>query len=203
MARAISINQLLNTSRKVMDFEGDWLAAIGRPEVKGAVLVWGDSGQGKTSFVLQFARYIASFERVLFDSLEEGDSLSMELAFRRQNMMEVNGKVVLLDKEPIAELMERLDKPKSPNVVIIDSLQYSGLRYEDYKTLIDRYRKKLFVFVSHADGREPSGKVAMSIKYDAHIKVRVDGFMAYCNSRYGGGEPYTISEEKASRIYPK
>lgn len=203
MARAISVRQLLSTKRRVLNFQGDWLDAIGQPEVKGSMLIWGDSSQGKTSFALQFAKNIARFEKVLYNSLEEGDSLSMASAFRREKMTDVAGRVVLLDKEPIKELVQRLERPKSPNVVIIDSLQYSGLRYEDYKELIDKFRNKLFVFISHADGKEPAGKIAQQIKYDAHIKVRVASFQAYITSRYGGGATYIISCEQVSQINPE
>lgn len=203
MARAISVAQLLETKRKVLEFDGEWLESIGKPEVKGSMLIWGDSSQGKTSFALQFAKQIAKFERVIYNSLEEGDSLSMAQAFRREKMIDVSRKIILLDKESISELTERLSKPKSANVVIIDSLQYSGLKYEEYKELVDKFRNKMFVFISHADGREPSGKIAQQIKYDAHIKVRVDAFTAYITSRYGGGQPYIISPEKVSRINPQ
>lgn len=203
MSRAISVKQLLATRRKVLDFDGAWNESIGCPEVKGTMLIWGDSSQGKTSFALQFAKQIAQFERVIYNSLEEGDSLSMATAFRREKMIDIEKRIVLLDKESIADLVERLEKPKSQNIVIIDSLQYSGLKYEDYRSLVDRFRNKLFVFVSHADGREPSGKIAQQIRYDAHIKVRVEAFTAYPTSRYGGGKPYIISPEKVSRINPQ
>lgn len=203
MARAISVKQLLDTNRKVLEFEGRWLAAIGKPEVKGSMIIWGESGQGKTSFALQFTRYVAGFERTVYNSLEEGDSLSMAEACRRENIIDVAKNVIFLDKEPIPEMIERLARPKSPKVIIIDSLQYSGLRYEDYRALIDQFRNKLFVFISHADGKEPSGKVAQSIKYDAHIKVRVAGFQAFVTSRYGGGETYIISPEKVSQLKPE
>lgn len=203
MARAISVHQLLNTKRKVLEFYGQWRKHIGCPEISGSMLIWGDSSQGKTSYALQFSRYIARFEKVLFNSIEEGDSLSMAMAFKRENMMDVANRVILLDKEPIGELIERLNRPKSQNVIIIDSLQYTTLTTIEYKELIKKFPRKLFVFVSHADGKEPAGKVAQSIKYDAHIKVRVAGFTAYVNSRYGGGEPYVISAEKVSRINPE
>lgn len=202
MARAISVNQLLNTRRKVLDFEGEWFESIGQPEVRGSMIIWGDSSQGKTSFALQFAKQIAKYERVIYNSLEEGDSLSMAEAFRREKMTEVSRRIVLLDKCPIKELTDRLKRPKSPNVIIIDSLQYSGLSYEDYKGLIKQFRNKMFVFISHADGKEPSGKVAQQIKYDAHIKVRVAAFQAHITSRYGGGKTYIISQERVSKINP-
>ena len=203
MARAVTVKQLLATKRKVLPFTDDWEAALGCPEVTGSMIIWGDSGNGKTSFALQFMRYMSDFENTFYNSLEEGDSLSMARAFKRENLeATATGSVLLLDKEPINELIERLHKAKSANVVIIDSLQYSGLTYEAYKNLVETFRKKLFVFISHADGKDPAGAVAKAIKYDSHIKVHIKAFTAYITSRYGGGAPYIISQERATRTSP-
>ena len=119
-------------------------------------------------------------------------------------MQEVARRFVLLDKEPVPELIERLAKQKSPDVVFIDSIQYTGLNYADYKLLKDRFRHKLFVMVSHAEGNQPSGRVARSIRFDAGVKIWIEGFQAYTTSRYGGGEPYVIWEEGAFKyLQPK
>ncbi len=86
---------------------------------------------------------------------------------------------------------------------MIDSLQYTGMTFEAYKELLERFPKKLFVFISHADGREPAGRIATQVKFNANIKIRVSGFTAYAISRYGGGVPYTISDEMVARINPE
>lgn len=41
--------------------------------------------------------------------------------------------------------------------MIIDSFQYSGLNYKTYKEFKERHPKKLFIFISHAEGL-PSGR---------------------------------------------
>ena len=159
--RAISIRQLYSTSIRSLDFEREWLEAIGCPEPSGTWLIWGNSGNGKTRFALQLAKYLATFgRRVAYNSLEEGVSLSLRNAIEDCNMQEVARRFVLLDKEPLGELIVRLQKKKSPDVVFIDSIQYTGLTYADYRSLKDRFRNKLFVLVSHADGNLPAGRVA-------------------------------------------
>jgi hypothetical protein len=150
------------------------------------------SANGKTRFALQLAKYMANFVRVAYDSLEEGLSLSMQHAIEEVGMSDVKRNFMFLDKEPIQELTERLKKQRSPQVVIIDSLQYTGMSYADYRTLRDTFRHKLFVFVSHADGRDPKGNVGKSIKYDAFVKVYVEGYKAFPQSRFGGGSEFTI-----------
>jgi len=199
--RAISIGQLYRTSIRSLDFEGEWFAAVGSPEPTGSWLIWGNSGNGKTRFALQLAKYLTTFGRkVAYDSLEEGVSLSLRNAIEDCNMQEVSRRFSLLDKEPISELTDRLSKKKSPDVIIIDSIQYTGLTYADYKMLKDRFRTKLFILISHAEGSQPSGRVARSIRFDANVKIWVEGFQAFAASRYGGGEPYMIWEEGAFKL---
>ena len=141
---------------------------------------------------LQLAKFLARFERVAYNSLEEGLSMSMQEAIISVGMAEVSRNFILLDKEPISELKERLRRRKSPRVVIIDSVQYTGLTYSDYVSLKEEFRNKLFVFISHADGREPKGNVAKSIRYDAFVKISVRGYAAEIMSRFGGGEKFII-----------
>ena len=193
MNRAVSVSQLYKTNYKPIDFKSPWLELIGCPQKTGSMIIWGNSGNGKTRFALQFAKYLCGFGRVTYNALEEGASLSMKKAFIEIGMEAVKRKITLLDKEPITVLMERLEKPKSSDFVFIDSVQYSGMNYKQYQLLVERFRNKLFILVSHADGKHPSGRIAKSIRYDASIKVHIEGYKAFTTSRYGGdGNPYTI-----------
>lgn len=180
-----------------LDFTGKWLSFIGKPELTGTWIIWGNSANGKTRFALQLARHLAQYARVAYNSLEEGMSLSMKQAIVDTGMDDVARQFILLDNEPVDEMKERLRKRKSPAVILIDSLQYSGMRYVDYKELKDKFRNKLFVLVSHADGKEPKGQVAKSIRYDAMVKIYVEGYKAFPESRFGGGSEYTIWDKGA------
>jgi hypothetical protein len=201
MGRALSVDNVLSKRRKLLPFDGEWLEAMGRPELTGTWIIWGGSGSGKTTFTMQLAKYLTKFGRVAFNSMEEGDSESIKRAFQRVGMREVRRKLILLDNEPIAELKERLSKHKSPEVIIIDSLQYSDMSYKEYKALRDEFRNKLFVIISHAEGREPEGKVAKKVRYDAFVKIRVEGYRAFVVSRFGGGKPYDVWTEGAVQYH--
>jgi hypothetical protein len=193
--RALSVTNLLLKKRELIAFDGPWAASFGEPELGSVWLVWGNSGHGKTRLVLQLCRYLADQYPIAYNSLEEGDSKSMADAFRQVGMDEVARRVVLLDKEPLPELANRLRKHKSARIAVIDSSQYAGWTYAQYRAFRDEFRNKMIIITSHADGREPAGKVARSIRFDCDVKVRVEGYRAFPVSRYGGGQAYDIWSE--------
>lgn len=203
MGKAISVTQLMNTKFKLMQFVGKWLVSFGKPEFGGTWFIWGESGNGKTSFVLQLCKYFTQFGRVAYNSLEEGASETMKLSFARAGMMDVKGKIILLDKEPIEELKERLRKRKAPKIVVIDSIQYSGLKYKEYTTLNDEFRDVTFIIISHAEGKKPADRRANSIRFDAAVKIFVEGYMAFITSRYNlvGSSEFVIWEKGAEEYH--
>lgn len=204
MGKVLGIKQFLLEKKQSMAFSGDFYELLGRPEPRGSWIIWGQSGSGKTTFTVRLAKYLAQFGRVAYLSLEEGDSLSLQRSFIDAGMMEVNGRVVLLDMS-YDDMVKRLEKQKSWDIVIIDSLQYARIDYDSYRALRQRFPRKLFIFISHADGKNPKGGVADSIRYDCSCKIYVEGFRAVAASRYldhgQKSSPYVIWEEKARLYY--
>jgi predicted ATP-dependent serine protease len=143
-------------------------------------------------------KYLANFGKVVYDSLEEGFSKSMKDAFIAVGMEGVKNRVLLLDQEPIEHLVIRLNKRESPKIVVIDSWQFAGMNYQQYVKLINQFRNKLFIIISHAEGKNPEGRVAKRIRYDSFVKIRVEGYRAFAEGRYGGNrKPYTIWDKGA------
>lgn len=197
MARAYSPSEILRMKKKEFSFTGDWFDAFGTPEQSGVWFVWGNSGNGKTSFIMQLCRELSRFGKVALNALEEGQSKTVKDAIRRFSMDDLDGKMLFLC-EPVDELSERLSRRRSPDFVIIDSFQYSQLGYRQYIKLKEANRNKLLVFVSHADGKQPAGRAARSVMYDADLKVYVEGYRAMSKGRYIGEKGYIdIWKEKA------
>ena len=201
MGRAISNKNVLAAQFETADFDGPFLASFGRPELRGVWLIWGDSGSGKTTFTLMLCKYLA------YDSLEQGLSLSLQKAWERVGMAEAGSNIILLNKEDLPELCARLRKRKSPEIIVIDSLQYLDKFYmKQFKDLKAEFPDKLFVFISQADkaGKDPDGHIAKKIRYDAEIKIKVEGFKAFVTTRYEdrdkgeGGADFIIWEQGAN-----
>ena len=153
MRRALNVRDILNKKYDVFPFEGKWKDAFDTPEVRGCWFVWGNSGNGKTSFVMQLCKELCKYDRVAFNSLEEGTSLTVQNNLRRFGMAEVSRHLAFI-KEDIPTLKIRLRRHKSFNIVIIDSFQYTQMTYRDYIQLKEEFPDKLFVFISHARGKK-------------------------------------------------
>ncbi len=70
--RAISNRNFLNKKYKVAEFEGKWKASFGKPVLNGVWIVYGGSGNGKTSFLLELAKYLTQFGKVRQEWLMQG-----------------------------------------------------------------------------------------------------------------------------------
>lgn len=201
MKRAYSPTEIQSMNIPRFPFEGEWEEAFGQPERCGTWIIWGNSGNGKSTFVMKLAKYLCRWCTVAYDSLEESTGLSLQNTLKRERMEEVNRRFKILDREPMDELSDRLMKRRSPDVVIIDSFQYSDLTYAGYKAMKEKHRNKLLVFVSHAEGVNPEGRAAKKVAYDADVKIYVRGFRAICKGRFvtKPGHYYTIWAEGAAQ----
>lgn len=208
MKRAISNKNVLTAKFEVAEFDGEFLASFGKPELRGAWLIYGGSGCGKTTFVMQVCKYLTRFRRVAYNSLEQGLSLSLQKAWERVDMGEVGHRIILLNKEQLDELSCRLRKKQSPDVIVIDSLHYL-YRFNElqYRNLRDEFPNKLFIFVSHEKGGMPKGTMAQNIRYDSDIKIRVEGYKAFVTTRYEvaelgeGGADFVIWDDGANKYW--
>ena len=107
MKRVKSIRDIVTKKYDIFPFEGKWKEAFSNPECYGVWFIWGNSGNGKTSFVMQLCKELCKYDRVLFVSLEEGTSLTVKNSLLRFGMMSANGKMGFV-KESIQELSARL-----------------------------------------------------------------------------------------------
>lgn len=198
--RAVSVDELLKMKFKIMHFKGEFKALLGTPEKAGTWIIWGKSGNGKTRFTLQLAKYLTKFGKVVYNTLEEGAKLSFQKAVLETDMQSCGNKFQIVS-EPIENLSFRLKKQRAPRIAIIDSLQYVKLNKNTYMRLIQKHPNILFIFISHAEGKNPKGDTADAVRYHADVKIHVEGYKAFATSRYGGGEPFTIWKEGASNYW--
>ncbi|MEG2600006.1 MAG: ATP-binding protein [Muribaculaceae bacterium] len=199
--KAISNKNVIDAQFKVAQFTGAWLASFGRPELRGSWLIYGESGSGKTHFALELLKYISHHvDRVAYNTLEQGLSLSFQNSWKETNMQDIGSKVIVLAKEPIDELRVRLMKRKSPNVIVIDSITaMMSFTRSMYMGLINDFPDKLFIFIAHEKNHNPYPAIAEHVRKLSDVKIHVEGYKAYITTRYKGakgegGADYTIWE---------
>jgi len=201
LKRAVTIDEITKKKFIELDLPPAFKKLLGTPERSGVWIIWGESYNGKTGFSLQLAKALTKSGKVFYNTLEEGARKSMQRAIVQQNMQEVKNRFLIGNRESTEDLKERLRRKKSPDIIFIDSLQHAELTKKEFKLLKEEFTNKLFIFISHADGKNPEGSLAKFVKYDADVKIRVEGYRAMCLSRLGGDkEPYTIWEQGAAQF---
>lgn len=202
--RAYSVENIISIRHKEISLSKKWEKHIGIPEASGVWFVYGHSGNGKSSYIMQLIKELCQHGKVLYNDLEEGVRLSLKKNIVRAGLKDdpkVKRNFLVLNKEPMDEFRLRLKKHKSPKFVLINSWQYTGYNLSQFKQLINEFPNKLFIIISHADGKNPDGTVAKKILYHADVKVWVEGFKAMPISRYEGNEEYLIWDEGAAKYW--
>ena len=143
-----------------------------------------------------------------YNTIEQGACESFQNAWNRVGMEEAGNQIVLIEKETLAELRDRLSKRRSPDILIIDSVHYwLGFKINDYMKLLADFPQKLFIFIAHERAGEPKGDMAKYIRYNSDIKIHVEHFKAFVTTRFAnaergeGIEDYTIWQEGANKYW--
>jgi DNA replication protein DnaC len=197
--KAIGITEFLNKSFDTYEFDGEWFESFGQPEKNFIMMLYGDSGNGKTEFAIKLTKYLASFTKTLYCSYEQGISKSLQDAILRNKLSEVNGSVFFTQGEALQDLIIRLKKRASPRIVIIDSLDYMRLTTDQFKTLKALFPRKSFIIISWSNNDKPKSQYAKDIEYMADIKALVRDFKVYPKSRFGGNKPFVIWDKPAKK----
>lgn len=201
MARTLSAKQVLTIKFDTIRLGGGWDECVGEIETTGIWFIWGNSGNGKTSAVVSLCKELSAFGKVLYNSREEGVSLTMQNTLRRYGMGELGSRFQLANMS-LQELDEKISQQRSPKFVVLDSFQFMGLTDKDFRAFCEKHKNKMLIFVSRTRGRQPEGRAAISAMYDASCKIWVEGYKAFSKGRFVGttGE-MTIWDEGAKKYW--
>ncbi|AYD48226.1 hypothetical protein D6B99_11820 [Arachidicoccus soli] len=187
------------------DMSDDWKNTFGEIPNSFIMLAFGDSGNGKSSFIMQIIREIMHLGTILYVALEEGISATVQRNINRAFAEdEYYTNIRFTDHTSNYEtLFDYLKGRNRERFIIIDSLQYWDIDYRKYKRLKEAFPRKSFIFISHAEGKRPSGKTGINIYYDATVKVFVSHYVAHIISRGGRISNYVIWEAGALQHFGK
>lgn len=196
--RAWSVDDILKKVYKTLSFSKPFFEAFKNPQSTGLWFIWGESGSGKSSFILQLITELAKSSRVVVNDLEEADDMTVQDAFKRFGLQCLKKKLIWCS-ETMEEFAMRMESPKAPKIMVINSFQYMGWSFAKMLAFKRRHKDKLIIIVSGCDGKQPDGRAAKSTMKDASLKIWVEGYKAFSKGRYIGenGGVYVIWKEGA------
>lgn len=200
--RAFSPDEILNKKYKVLQWGQPWEDAFGQPETTGLWSIDGNSGNGKTGFVLQLMCELSYLGKVFLNSLEEGNRKTMQ-----EKLQLIKGlyekKNVLIGCESMTDLNKRLKKRRSPQFIIIDSTQRAHTTFKKIEQMMNSNQPKLYIFISQSINKKLIGQTAVDVKFAADLKIHVEGHKAISNGRYNPGGEYVIWENGVQNYWGK
>ena len=198
------------------------LLKVKNPEIKGLLgsvpkyftaVVYGFSGNGKTETCIRLAKELSNHGKVAWLSYEQRHWYDLQLATKRNKMQENTGKFLVID--PIANkpdnmsLLEDLDnylsKRNSPDYIFFDSVDYTGITWDDYVFLKNKYgNKKGFIFIAHsAKNGKLKKRISEQIIFDGGMGLFVSNYICFPEkNRFGGFDDLIVYEEKARERNP-
>ncbi len=191
-----SIKSIKEKKYQRMDILPEYAALMGCPEKKFTGLAYGESGSGKSVYVLQFANYFAKhFGKVLYNSHEERVSQTIQ---DRVNNFNIDAqRLFIANGLPFDRMCNYIEK-NYYRLVIIDSVKYMSFTIDQLKKMRERFAKRqLSIFMvdfGSAKGSPASGK---DLLHASDIK------MYFKNGKVNSISRYTDKPSEKQLFMPK
>ena len=176
--------ELIKKTFDVIPFQEPYRSLIGEPPFGFHAIIYGLPGQGKSTFAIQFANYLASNHgRVLYISAEEGHEKTLVDKIKQQqslsNMLDIAD---VSDAEKATNIIKNTHYP----FVFVDSADRLGLSakaIQDIKAV-----SKSSLIVIHQSTKSGEMRGVQELKHDADIVIAVDQYQTSTvgeKNRYG------------------
>ena len=178
-------SQIINMDFENMGFTGKWKTLFGDPEKVFHVMIWGGEGSGKSTFAINFAKYLAKdlHQKVAYVAGEQQYSSTLKSIIKRLKATPET----LIYKENLERDYSDFD------FVFIDSVTFLELSHNDLKHLQENNPNTCFIYVLQAlkDGSGYYGERKIGHLVDIKVRVeREDGNTSYASiddkNRFGG-----------------
>jgi hypothetical protein len=174
-SKIISSIDLHNMKYDSLGFQEKWHHLIGEPSVNFLCVIHGRAGEGKSTFAIQFANYLAeNFGPVLYVSGEEGFSKTMKDKIVNNNATSEN--FLLADLRSFQDVIAEI-KPNKYHFIFIDSLDNMHIGAQELKELKKIYANSALITISQST---KDGKIRGSneIVHDSDIEISVSNGIA-------------------------
>lgn len=174
-SKIISSTHLTEMEYQALNFKGRWQQFIGLPSVNFHCAIHGMAGEGKSTFAIQFANYLAeNFGMVIYVSGEEGFSKTMKDKFINNKAATEN--LFLADLRTYQELVNEV-KSNTFNFIFIDSLDNMRIGALELKELRKLYINSALVTISQST-KDGKMRGSYEIVHDSDVAVAVSSGIA-------------------------
>ena len=177
LSGVMTAEQVAKMEFEKLPLSGKWSSLIGQPATNFDMMIFGQPGGGKTTFLLSFAHYLATnFGSVLYVSGEEYNSAPLTDKLNKLPSLPKKLHFVKdLRNIPIGNYQ----------FVILDSITDLGIDLISYKTMRESYPDTAFILILQTtkDGKFKGGK---EWEHEVEIAGEVDnGVITIYKNRYG------------------
>jgi len=178
---AIPLAEFQKKEFKTLGFKGEW-RKLGDPGLGFRMLIWGKDGNGKSTYALRFAEYLANNHGyVLYNSSEEEHGLSIH-----NKTKEIKSEFFELGRARSCEELRDLLKDPKYVMIFIDSINDMNMTFEQFKTISDENPNRCFVFIMQAT-KEGEFRGGNKFAHLARIRVQIVNRQPIIKkSNYGG-----------------
>jgi len=170
--KIITSTELKNMQFQSLNFEGKWLEFFGLPSLNFGCVIFGSPGNGKSTFAIQFADYLAlNFGKTLYISGEEGFTKTFKDKF-----VISNAGSDLLDVADVRNYDElrREVSINTYNFILIDSLDTMKINAGKMKQLRSVYKNSAIIVIAQST-KAGDMRGSNEIIHDSDIVVNVGG----------------------------
>jgi len=173
--KIISSRQLAAYDFKKFDFQNKWNDLIGKPAIVFHLAIHGKPGEGKSTFAMQFANYLAdNFGKVVYISGEEGFSSTMKDKIKLVNALSPH--LFIADLKKYDDIIREIPVGQY-HFIIIDSLNNMGVDAEKLNVLKSKHKESAMITISQAT-KDGKMRGSLEIIHDADIEIKVENGIA-------------------------
>lgn len=197
--KVISSTELKAKTYHSLNFSGKWVDFIGKPSLIFHAVVHGKPGEGKSTFCLQWAHYLAeNFGKVIYISAEEGFSKTLRDKLVNNNAESLG--LSFADLRNVGEIKKEI-QPNGYHFIFIDSLDTLKIDATTLKVLREHFKNSALVTISQST-KDGKMRGSQEIIHDSDVEIRVEnGFAVTIKNRFKErGKKYSVFEEAVSKI---
>lgn len=199
-----SMQNIAEMKFKLLNFQGKWKDFFGLPQTNFFCVVHGMSGEGKSHFSMQFAKYLAeNFGKVLFVSGEEGFAPTFQQKIKLLGADIPN--LYAGDIRTGNELLKEVPNNKF-HFIVVDSLNNMGIDPEIMRKIRNKFKDSAIIAICQ-NTKEGKVRGSYEIMHDSDMIVKVaDGMAVTIKNRFKEKnmqfDVFEVLRKKESRIIP-